>query len=59
MGEYGKMTPFKTAVKWLVWKPLFALFRYVVIPLSTRINDKLNDINHSIVRKSMEGEMPF
>ena len=58
-GEYGKMTPFKTAVKWLVWKPLFALSHKVLYPLSVIFNDAMQEAHHQLLNKATEGECPF
>ena len=45
--------------KWLLWKPLYVLSRYAVVPSITWLYDALQNAHSFIVRKSTEGEMPF
>ena len=54
-----KLTKADMVIKWILWKPLYVLFRYVISPLVTKLNDAMQDVHHAIVRKSTKGEWPF
>ena len=54
-----KLTKADMVIKWILWKPLYVIFRYVITPLVTKLNDAVQDAHHTIVRKSTKGECPF
>lgn len=54
-----KLTKADMVIKWFLWKPLYVIFRYVITPLVTKLNDAVQDAHHAIVRKSTKGECPF
>lgn len=54
-----KLTKADMVIKWILWKPLYVIFRYVITPLVTKLNDAVQDAHHAIVRKSTKGEWPF